>query len=313
MIYILLAIAGMIFVSPSNAADTPSRTTVNMTITEVSLAYGRGAPQINLEDVVVEHDKQRLPVTALVPARGTHAGLDLFVLIDEASTSSLVVQLEDVRRFIRAQPATTAVGVGYMKNASVQIAQALTSDHEKAASALRPPHGYSGADGSPYLSAVNLMARWAKQHNRREIVMITDGIDPAVRTLGMWQLNPNPNVDFASGAAQRTGTIIHTIYASSAKRSDRSYWKATSGQMDMARLSKETGGKSFYLGLEDPVSYCQYLDRLQEIFDNQYLLSFSVVPGKKSGLQRVKLSTPIAGVLLSSHEAVWVPALRPAE
>jgi hypothetical protein len=83
--------------------------------------------------------------------------------------------------------------------------------------------------------------------------------------------------------------------------------------MDMARLSDETGGKSFYLGLEDPVSYSPYLDKLQEILDNQYLLSFSAVPEKKSGLQRVKLSTPIVGVVLSSHDGVWVPALRQAE
>jgi hypothetical protein len=96
----------------------------------------------------------------------------------------------------------------------------------------------------------------------------------------MRKLNPNPNVDSASNLAKRTGTIIHTIYASGARRSDRNYWRATSGQMDMARLSDETGGKSFYLGLEDLVGYSPYLDKLQEILDNQYLLSFSAVPEK---------------------------------
>jgi hypothetical protein len=96
----------------------------------------------------------------------------------------------------------------------------------------------------------------------------------------MWQLNPNPNVDSASGVAQRTGTIIHTIYASSARRSDRTYWKATGGQMDMTRLSDETGGKAFYTDLQDPISFSPYLDALQNILDNQYLLSFLVVPKK---------------------------------
>ncbi len=310
MISSLLAGAGVIFaVSPSYAAGVPSRAAVTMTVTAASLAYGRNAPHINPEDVVVERGKRHLLVTGFVPAQGTHAGLDLFVLIDEVSTPSLTIQLEDLRKFIRAQPATTAVGVGYMRNATVQIAQDLTSDHEKAANALRPPLGCSGANGSPYLSAVSLMKQWPDHHNRREIVMITDGIDPAIRTLGMWELNPNPNVDSSSNLAQRTGTIIHTIYAAGARRSDRHYWKATSGQMDMARLSDETGGKSFYLGLENPVSYSPYLDKLREILDNQYLLTFSAVPEKKSGMQRVKLSTPIAGVVLSSHDAVWVPAL----
>ena len=83
--------------------------------------------------------------------------------------------------------------------------------------------------------------------------------------------------------------------------------------MDMTRLSDETGGKAFYTDLQDPISFSPYLDALQNILDNQYLLSFLVVQKKKPGLQRVKLSAPLAGVVLSSHDAVWVPALRHAE
>jgi hypothetical protein len=158
------------------------------------------------------------------------------------------------------------------------------------------------------------MKRLPDSHNRREIVMITDGIDRAGRSLGLRRgLRVNSDVDSASAVAQRTGTIIHTIYAPGTGRSHRNYWEATSGQMDMARLSDQTGGECFYLGLQDPVSFAPYLDQLQKILDNQYLLSFSAVPDKKPGLQRVKLSTPIAGVELSSHDAVWVPALRQAE
>jgi hypothetical protein len=81
--------------------------------------------------------------------------------------------------------------------------------------------------------------------------MITDGIDPAVRTLGMWQRLTRIQRRFRK---QRTGTIIHTIYASGSRRSHRNYWKATSGQMDMARLSDETGRKAFCVGLQNPVS-----------------------------------------------------------
>jgi hypothetical protein len=314
MIYSLLVMAGMAFgVSPSNAADMPSKANAKMTVT-ASVADGRRMPAINPEDVVVQRGKQRLRVTGMVPAQGVHAGLDLFILIDDASSTSLGVQLDDLRKFINAQPSTTAVGVGYMRNATVQVAQDLTTDHAKAAGALRLPLGYPGAYGSPYLSAVDLMKRWPERHNRREVVMITDGIDRAGRTLGGRRgLSLNSDVDSASTVAQRTGTIIHTIYAPGTGRFHRNYWQATSGQMDMARLSDQTGGESFYLGLQDPVSFSPYLDQLQRILDNQYLLSFSAVPEKKPGLQRVKLSTPIAGVELSSHDAVWVPASRQAE
>ena len=160
MIYSLLVVAGAVLgVSPSNAADVPSRANVKMTVT-ASVADGKLMPDINPEDVVVQRGKQRLRVTGMVPAQGVHAGLDLFIVIDDASTSSLGAQLDDLRKFINAQPSTTAVGVGYMRNATVQVAQDLTTNHAKAANALRLPLGYPGAYGSPYLSAVDLMKRW---------------------------------------------------------------------------------------------------------------------------------------------------------
>jgi hypothetical protein len=137
MTYSLLVVAGAVLsVSPSNAADVPSKANVKMTVT-ASVADGKRTPDINPEDVVVLRGKQRLRVTGPVPAQGAHAGLDLFILIDDASTSSLGAQLDDLRKFINAQPSTTAVGVGYMRNATVQVAQDLTIDHAKAASALR--------------------------------------------------------------------------------------------------------------------------------------------------------------------------------
>jgi hypothetical protein len=104
--------------------------------------------------------------------------------------------------------------------------------------------------------------------------------------------------------------MIHTIYTPGFGHLRHRYWDATNGQMNMARLSDATGGESFYLGLHGPVSIKPYLDSLQQVFDNQYLLSFSAKPGKKAGLQNVKLSTEVAGVQLSAHDAVWVPAAK---
>ena len=51
------------------------------------------------------------------------------------------MHLDDLKTFINAQPSTTLVGVGYMRNATVQIVQDLTTDHAAAAKALRLPLG----------------------------------------------------------------------------------------------------------------------------------------------------------------------------
>lgn len=312
LFYSLLALVGLFVSTSASRAEQSSASTVPVTMTvTASVAGDKRMPQINPEDVRVKRGKQRLQVTDWAPAQGDRAGLDLFILIDEASDPRLGSQLDELRAFINAQPETTSIGVGYMRNASVQVVQDFTTDHASAADALRLPFGSAGAYGSPYYSAIDLMNRWPDSQNRREVLMVTDGIDRTHRHVGFKRgYNVNSLVDSASAVAQRTGTMIHTIYFPGTGRLHRNYWEATNGQLDMAKLSDRTGGESFYLGLQDPVSIAPYLSQLQNTLDNQYLVSFSAQPGKRAGLQNVTLSTEVAGVELSTHDAVWVPAAK---
>src|SRR3989441_5494426 len=80
------------------------------------------------------HDRAK--VTDWLPLQGEHAGLQLFILIDDAANTSLGSQLEDIRQFINAQPSTTAIGVAYMRNSIADILQNPTNDHAQAAKAL---------------------------------------------------------------------------------------------------------------------------------------------------------------------------------
>src|SRR5271155_862904 len=180
---------------------------VQMTVT-ASVSGDRSMPEITPEDVFVKRGKERLHLLEWVPAKGDRAGLELFILIDDASDTSLGSHLGELRAFINSQPPTTAVGVGYMRNATIQVVQDPTTDHEAAAKSLRLPFGSVGAYGSPYLSVIDLMKRWPESQNRREVVMITDGIDRARRGRNALM---NPDVDSAIGVAQREGIMIHTI------------------------------------------------------------------------------------------------------
>jgi hypothetical protein len=306
---IMLAIFSATTVSWAQESATATAIPVRIAVT-ANVANDKRMPAINPEDVVVKQGKQRLPVTEWVTAQDSRSGLELFILIDDASSTSLGSHLNDLRGFVNAQPSTTAIGVGYMRNATVQIVQNFTTDHEAAAKTIRLPLGNAGAYGSPYLSVTDLMKRWPENQNRHEVIMVTDGIDRA-RGGPRWPgLSPNPDVDSASEIAMRNGTIVHTIYAPGTGRLSRNYWEATNGQMNMARLADITGGESYYLGLQSPVSIKPYLDDLQRVLDNRYWLSFSVNPGTKAGLQYVSLSTEVAGVEFSAPDAVWVPAAK---
>jgi hypothetical protein len=272
-------------------------------VVTVEARHGKDVPVIHREDVMAHQGKENATVTDWLPLQGDHAGLEFFVLLDDASSTSLGSQLEDIRQFIFGQPATTSIGVGYMRDGTVDIAQNLTTDHAAAAKSLRLPFGSTGAISSPYFSVVDLIKRWPESAVRREILMVSDGIDrfggggPA-----------DPYVDSAVEQAQKAGVIVFTIYATGVGHWGHSFWRMNWGQNYLAQVADETGGESYFLGLGTPVSFSPYLDDLSHRLNHQYLLTFLAKPEKKAGLQQVRLRTEVPNAELVSADRVWVPA-----
>ena len=305
----LLTLFILIFSSilAAHAQETAGPTvTVRMTVTAAGLSEER-VPDITSNNVTVRQRGDTLRVTKWEPARGAAAALDLFILIDDASDSSLGSQLNELRAFINAQPPTTRVGVGYMRNATAQIAQNFTADHALAASALRLPLRNAGAFGSPYLSASNLMNRWPQHADRRVLILITDGIDRARRSMRSRSLNTIPDLTPTANLAQRTGTIIYGIFTPGVGHLQRNFWEATNGQNSIAQLAEMTGGEAFFLGLRAPVSFRPFLDRLQTSLDNQFHLEFAARPDRRAGLRSFSIDTDLDGVELISADSGWVP------
>src|SRR6201981_3322298 len=253
---------------------------VHMVVT-VEPRHGSNVPDINREDVMVYQGHDRAKVTDWLSLQGEHAGLQLFILIDDAANTSLGSQLEDIRQFIHAQPSSTAIGEAYVRNGPADIFQNLTNDHPQAAKALRLPLGDAGAAGGPYFSLVDLIKRWPESPVRREILMVSDGID---RFGGSGP--SNPYVDSAIEDAQRAGVIIFTIYTPGTGHLGHSFWRMNWGQNYLSQISDETGGESYYLGLGAPVSFAPYLDELNHRLTRQYLLTFLAKPERKAGFQQ---------------------------
>ena len=297
-----LAMSGMLLLAQEKGpgAGVP----VHMVVT-VEALHGKEVPTLNREDVVVRQGHDRLPVTDWVSLQGEHAGLDLFLLVDDASSTSFGMYLEELRQFITSQPATTSIGIGYMRNGTVIIAQNLTADHAAAAKALRLPLGTAGAGGSPYLSLSDLIKRWPASPTRREVLMVTDGIDPLG---GSGPLNPY--LDSAIENAQRAGNMVYSIYAPGASHYGHSFGRMNWGQNYLAELGEKTGAESYFLGFGMPVSFTPYLTDMAEHLAHQYLISFLAKPGKKAGFQSVKLTTEVPNAELVAAPEVYVPAGR---
>jgi hypothetical protein len=337
LVSVCLLLALSVRIVHSQGKVAPSTVQVHMVITDQAFDDKSESAVLRPENLQAKVGKNVVKIEHLIPARADNAALQLFVLIDDTcDTSDLGSNLNDLREFIKAQPASTLIGIAYMSNATIQVAQNLTNDHALAAQALRLPRGSSSTMDSPYLSLVSLVKSWPQQKVRREVLMISDGIDrlrgdttasssfssadisgrgfaprPAT-TIPSTTPSTMPSIsmdaDTASNASQRYGVIVHSIYATGVGRLSRNAWEAQLGQSGVAKITDETGGEYFALGTQNAVSFKPYLDRLQKIFDNQYFLVLQVTPQKKEGLQRVRISTEVANADIASANSVWVPA-----
>jgi hypothetical protein len=263
---------------------------------------GVSPPALSQDDVMVWQDKQRMRVTGWTPLAGSRAGMQLWLLIDDSVESTLANQFDDLRKFIAAQPSTTQIGVGYMRNGMVDVVAPLSTDHARAGKALRIPMGVVGGSASPYLSLTDLMKKWPQTQQVREVLMITSGID--------LYYGPGPEDPYLLECidhAQRNGVIVHSLYYSAIGHFGHDMWQINWGQSDLAQISDATGGEAYWQGLLDPVSIAPYLDDLSRRLANQYELTFLAEPGKKSELQKVRVRTEVPHVTLVSAAQVWVP------
>jgi len=280
-----------------------------MVITNQAFSDNNEPPVLRAENMQVKQGENAIKIDHVIPAQGDNASLQLFVLIDDTLDPRIGSNLNDLREFINVQPATTQVGIGYMSNATFQIAQNFNADHALSSKAVRLPRGRLSSMDSPYLSLISLLKSWPQEKVRREVLMISDGIDhlhgnrsSRIRTIPTM----SADADSASAISQRYGVIVYSIYGMGAGRLGRNAWEAQMGQSGVAKITDETGGEYFAMLYQNAVSFKTYLDRLQKIFQNQYYLVFQATPGKKDGLQKVDISTTAADADIAAADNVWV-------
>lgn len=303
----LLPVLALIFLAPFVAAQQQEPTLpgvpVQMVVT-VEAHHTKEVPVINREDVLVFEGHNRDQVTQWVPLKDSSAGIELFVLVDDAAdTTQLGSQLQDIRKFINNAPANLAIGIGYMRNGTVLVAQNPTRDRTQAAKALRLPLGDPGASASPYFSLNDLIKRWPKSNAPHEVLMLTDGID---RVFGSGP--GDPYVDQTIAAAQQARVVVYSIYTPGSGHFGHTFWRMNWGQNYLSQLSDETGGESFYIGFGPAVAYGPFLDDLVEHLSRQYLLTFLAKPENKAGLRQIKLRTEVPNAELVAADRVYVPA-----
>jgi hypothetical protein len=296
---------------------------VHVVITDAALRQDQELPPLKASDLTVKSGKRNLEITNVVPAQGESAALQLMILIDDTLNTSVGNSLTELKNFVKAQPKTTVIGIGYMSNAGVSIAQNFTEDHDLAANAIRLPRGSLSTMDSPYQSLISLVKGWPQQKVRRMVLMVSDGIDrlrgespEAVRT-GPRSFGPayhsmptmTADMDIASEVSQRYNVVVSSLYATGVGRAGRSGWDLQTGLSGLSKLADETGGECFSLGTSQLVSFQPHLERYQKLLANQYYVEFIIPPGKKAGLQQIKFKTELPNSEIFAPDNVWVPSV----
>ena len=178
---ILIAASFAVLAASGVSAQQPSPgPAAQMIVTVEPRHEGQTAAAVTQNDIMVTSGKEHLSVLDWVPASNVPA--QVFVLIDEGANTDIGTQFPVLKQFFTSLPPGTLVGLGYMRNGTVDRVQDLTADHALVASKLRLPMASPGADASPYFSLQDLIKRWPAGNTsengvRREVLMITDGVD----------------------------------------------------------------------------------------------------------------------------------------
>jgi len=283
------------------AVGSASAVTMSSVIVTAEASKSAPAPLITQQDVVAQVSKHPAEVATWHLLRDDPAGLELWIMIDDGTNSNVGIQFNDIKAFIRQQPREVKVAVGYLRNGSVMVAQAPSTDREAAVKAVRLPIAMPGISASPYIAVADFLHKLpAVPFQPREIVLISSGIDP------YYGPGPqNPYLESAFNDAQKAGVPIYTIYYSSAGRSGRAFRQVNWGQNDLSELSEATGGKFFWQGNMNPVSLQPYFDEINRRYAGQYVMRLDVA-NVHHGFERLQLHTESSNVKLVGPLQVYV-------
>lgn len=237
---------------------------------------------------------------------GPQSKVELVVLIDDGARGSLGTQLSDIAKFIQSLPPNAKVAVAYMMNGRAAFSAPLSTDRAAVERQLHLPiAGMPGINASPYFCLSDLAKNWPSRdpNARREVVMVTDGVDNYNR-----RYDPeDPYVQSAINGAVRARLIVYSIYWTNSGRFDRSMYGANTGQNLLAEVAEATGGNTYWQGYGNPVSFQPYLADINHRLDNQYELDFMTPLGGKPQIENLKLKLS-APAKVDAPQQVYVHA-----
>jgi hypothetical protein len=299
---ILVAAVALLAAAPGGSALAQSVGEATAVVT--ALPKGSDAPPVTQQQIEVSVDGKRVQ-PSLWRAYG-NGPVQLVLLIDGSARTSLGRDMDDIANFISNLPPNVSVGLAYMENGRAAFAGPMSNNHATVAGELHLPGGSAGSSGSPYFCLSELAKNWPAPRSdaRREVLMVTDGVD----NYNLRYDPEDPYVQAAVTDAQRAGVVVYSIYYRSQGRISGSNYETNAGQNYLIQVATETGGNLYYEGLGNPVSFTPFFADLNRRLGNQYELDVPVDEKKKQSIISLKVKSEVGSVKLTAPAHIAVQA-----
>ncbi|MGD0520231.1 MAG: hypothetical protein ABSA48_03145 [Terracidiphilus sp.] len=301
----MLMVAGALAMAAPAFAQGDNATGQGRAVVTILAKQPGGAPaNVTQQNVSIKVNGKPSIVTSWVPLSGPNDSLELVILIDSAARTSLGTQLDDIRHFVNSLPPNAKAGIAYMMNGRAVFAGPLSADHAQVLSALHLPAGSFGTSASPYFCLSDLAQHWpsGNREARREVVMVTDGVD-----YYEMRFDPDdPYVQAAISDSVKARLVVYSIYWMNQGRVDLSVYQNNASQSLLLEVTDATGGKSYWQGMGNPVSFQPYFEDLSRRLANQYELDFTARLDSKPTVETMKLKVNAPAIQIAAPQQVFV-------
>lgn len=288
-----------------NSVDKQKVRTVTVPIsifTKKELKTDQAEEYIQADRLIVKEDKEEQTILSIRSV--TNTPLSIQVLIQDDLTSNINLQLAEVAKFIRDLPRGTRVLVGFIRGGSLMIRQKFTDDLDKASKSLRIISGGSATGNGPYGGISDSLGRFdGLPAGRRAILLVSDGLDASQGLTGFGPMQ-SPELDRAITKAQKKSVAVYAIYSPTSLTESGDSRLVNAAQGALARLSDETGGRSFFQGSLAPVSFDPFFKDLGLLLSRQFALTYLSTHMKK-GYHKLDITSTNAEIKIEHPKGYY--------
>jgi hypothetical protein len=301
---IVLAAGTLMAASPGFAQKNTLQGQGRAIVTVVPSAKNANAGQISAQNLKVKVNGKDSAVTSFNQLQENNSPIELVLLLDAGARASLGTQFNDIQAFVKEMPPNTKMAIAYMQQGRAAFSSQLSSNAADVLKGLHLSTGIPGENASPYFCLSDLAKNWPSHDRtaRREVLMITDGVDNYER-----RFDPDdPYVQTAIKDSVRAGLVVYSIYWKNTGRINNTWYETNAGQNLLLEVTQATGGNSYWQGLGNPVSLQPFLQDLHRRLNNQYEVSFTAPSNGKPEVKSLKVDLHVPAAKVAAPQQVLV-------